>query len=271
MKKHNLKILTITITLFVSAVSNGCTSSSTVPPRTRQSVNIPFDAYGKPPDRNHVLSSSSASAEENAQSNEVKTSKEQIKAEEIRRLEIAEQYSIYQPYGMTYDKKTDRFFYNGQLVRCFKDQISSENTNAFFFDDGIVDVEPIRNTDGTLTGLQQSSEADFKSRTKKQKEINEELKAAGIVRDNNCFELGDPACDDNSLDAYSAFGVSYDNTSDNWIYERKAIHILYDPGHYTYCDNSISDGTCLKVIRDRNGNIEKLLETEAKELEQYVQ
>lgn len=31
-----------------------------------------------------------------------------------------------------------------------------------------------------------------------------------------------------------------------------------------------SNGINLKVIRDKNGNIEKLVETEAQELEQYV-
>ena len=37
-----------------------------------------------------------------------------------------------------------------------------------------------------------------------------------------------------------------------------------------YCDNSASDGINLKVIRDKNGDIEKLVETEAQELERYV-
>jgi len=74
----------------------------------------------------------------------------------------------------------------------------------------------------------------------------------------------------NSLDVYTTFGISYDKTSDNWIYDGKIIHILYDADHNTYCDNSASDGINLKVIRDKNGNIEKLVKTEAQELEQYV-
>ena len=54
------------------------------------------------------------------------------------------------------------------------------------------------------------------------------------------------------------------------LYNGKIIHILYDADHNSYCDNSVSDGINVKVVRDKNGNIEKLVETEAQELEQYV-
>ena len=171
---------------------------------------------------------------------------------------------------MTYDKEKDRFFYEGQTVRYFKDQINAEHANSFFFEDGVVDVEPIKDTNGTLTGLKQSSDADFRARTEKQEEIKSELAAAGITGNSGSFELGDPNYRDNSLDAYTTFGISYDKTSGNWIYDGKFIHILYDSDHNTYCDNSASDGINLKVIRDKNGNIEKLVETEAQELERYV-
>ena len=49
---------------------------------------------------------------------------------------------------MTYDKEKDRFFYNGQIVRYFKDEVGTENTNSFFFENGVVDVEPIRAASG---------------------------------------------------------------------------------------------------------------------------
>ena len=179
-------------------------------------------------------------------------------------------YSMYEPYGMTYDQEKDRFFYNGQMVRYFKDQVSAENTNSFFFEDGVVDVEPIRDTNGTLTGLKQSSDADFKARTEKQEEIKAEFAAAGITGNSGSFEMGDPNYRDDSLDAYTAFGVSYDQSTQKWMYDGKIIHILYDADHNTYCDSSADDGINLKVVRDKSGNIEKLMETEAQELEQYV-
>lgn len=37
-----------------------------------------------------------------------------------------------------------------------------------------------------------------------------------------------------------------------------------------HIEQHTSDGINLKVIRDKNGNIEKLVKTEAQELEQYV-
>lgn len=270
MKKRNLKIFALTIALCVSAALSGCaanTADAQEPNKATANSSIPEEQAHNSGD---TLSSNSTSTAEAYESDEVISPEEQAKAEEIRRAEIAEQYSIYEPYGMTYDKEKDHFFYNGQIVRYFKDQVSAENTNSFFFDDGIVDVEPIRDTNGTLTGLKQSSDADFKARTEKQEEIKAEFDAAGITGDSGSFELGDPNYRDDSLDAYTTFGVSYDKASDNWMYEGKAIHILYDADHNTYCNNGIIDGINLKVIRDKNGNIEKLVETEAQELEQYV-
>lgn len=56
-----------------------------------------------------------------------------------------------------------------------------------------------------------------------------------------------------SPDSYTTFGISYDKISDNWIYDGKIIHILYDANHNTYYDNSASNGINLKVIRDKHG------------------
>ena len=195
---------------------------------------------------------------------------EQGKAEQERRAEIAEKYSIYEPYGMTYDTEKDRFFYNGQVVRYFKDQINSNETNGFSYDDGVIDVEPIRDEDGTLTGLKQSSDADFNARTKEQEALKAELEKAGITAGSGSFEQGDPNYRDDSLDAYTEFGVSYDKTSNHWMYDEKPIYILYDKERYTFCDKGVSDGVSLNVVRDKAGNIEKLVSVDKGELEQFV-
>lgn len=270
MKKHNLKILTLTMALCVSAALSGCAAnaaSAQEPTKQTTTSTIPMEQAHNSGD---TSSSNSTSTAEAYESDEVISPEEQAKTEEVRRAEIAEQYSMYEPYGMTYDQEKDRFFFGGQLVRYFKDQVSAEHTNSFFFEDGVVDVEPIRDTNGTLTGLKQSSDADFKARTEKQEEIKSEFAAAGITGNSGSFEMGDPNYRDDSLDAYTAFGVSYDQSTQKWMYDEKIIHILYDADHNTYCDSSAGDGINLKVIRDKNGNIEKLVETAAKELEQYV-
>lgn len=78
-----------------------------------------------------------------------------------------------------------------------------------------------------------------------------------------CLKSGRSVC-------YSVPDNTYDKTSDNWMYEGKVIHIFYDAEHNTYCDNGVSNGINIKVIRDKNDNIEKLVETEGQELDQYV-
>lgn len=97
-------------------------------------------------------------------------------------------------------------------------------------------------SDGTLTGLKQSSDADFNARTKEQEALKAELEKAGITAGSGSFEQGDPNYRDDSLDAYTEFGVSYDKTSNHWMYDEKPIYILYDKERYTFCDKGVTDG-----------------------------
>ena len=265
MKKQKITTLLLTMVLCASAVLSGCAASQTEPNQSTTS-STPFE---EAKDSGTPISSDEASSVQAYENDEVLSSEEQAKAEE-RRAEIAEKYSIYEPYGMTYDTEKDRFFYNGQVVRYFKDQINSNETNGFSYDDGVIDVEPIRDEDGTLTGLKQSSDADFNARTKEQEALKAELEKAGITAGSGSFEQGDPNYRDDSLDAYTEFGVSYDKTSNHWMYDEKPIYILYDKERYTFCDKGVSDGICLNVVRDKGGNIEKLVSVDKGELEQFV-
>lgn len=239
MKKRNQRNFTFIMALCVSAALSGYIPNVATAQESNQSVMA--EVY---------------------ESNEIISSKEQAKAEENRRNKIVEQYSMYEVYGMTYDKEKDRFFYNGKIVRYFKDQESAENTNSFFFGDGVVDVEPIRNASGILTGLKQSSDADFNAKTEKHEEMKVEFEKVGIDANSSCCELGDPNYCDDSLDVYTPFGVSYDKATKKWMYDGKIIHVLYDEDYSLYCDSSANDGINLKVIRDKNHNIEKLVKME---------
>ncbi len=270
MKKHNIKILALTTVLCASAAVSSYASNAELSKESDKSAIINSAALELTDNTGDFTSSSCVSLAEAYESNEEFSSDEQAKAEKIRRDEIAEQYSIYEPYGMTYDREKDRFSYNGKIVRYFKDKVSEENTNSFFFDDGVIDVEPVRDNGGKLTGLKQSADEDFKARTKKQEEMKAEFEADGITGESGCFEGGDQNYRDDSLDAYIDFGVTYDKESDNWMYNEKAVHFLYDADYNIYCDNGINGGISLSVIRDKNGNIEKLVETETQELEQYI-
>lgn len=269
MKKQKITTLLLTMALCTSAVLSGCAASAASQTEPNQSTtsSTPLE---EAKDSGTPISSDEASSAQAYENDEVLSSEEQAKAEQERRAEIAEKYSIYASYGMTYDTEKDRFFYNGQVVRYFKDQINSNETNGFSYDDGVIDVEPIRDEEGTLTGLKQSSDADFNAHTKEQEALKAELEKAGITAGSGSFEQGDPNYRDDSLDAYTEFGVSYDKTSNHWVYGKKPIYILYDKDHCTFCNKSVSDGVSLNVVRDENGNIEKLVSVDKEELEQFV-
>lgn len=82
------------------------------------------------------ITANSALTEQAYESAELLSSKEQKKDEENRRAEIEEQYSIYEPYGMTYNREKDRFFYNDQIVRSEKQkEIKAELEEAGITED----------------------------------------------------------------------------------------------------------------------------------------
>ena len=146
MKKQKITTLLLTMALCASAVLSGCAASAASQTEPNQSTtsSTPFE---EAKDSGTPISSDEASSVQAYENDEVLSSEEQAKAEQERRAEIAEKYSIYEPYGMTYDTEKDRFFYNGQVVRYFKDHINSNETNGFSYDDGVIDVEPIRDED----------------------------------------------------------------------------------------------------------------------------
>lgn len=255
MKKTKIVFLTLAITTLGMVIVSGCSKSA-----AHAAQQIPSAS----PTTDTMVSGQAH------ESGEELSADEQMQEENMRREEVADQYSMYEPYGMTYDEKTDSFFYEGKKVRYFKDEVGDGYLNSFFFDDGVIDVEPIRDTNGTLTGLKQSSDADFTARTGKENKLKAELEKSGIVNEGTSIELGDPAYHDDSLEEYAAFGVSYDTVSGTWVYDKKSIYILYDEGHNTYCNTEATSGVCLKVIRSEDNTIEKLVETNSQELEAFV-
>jgi hypothetical protein len=102
--------------------------------------------------------------------------------------EMAKEYAIYKPFGLTYDKKQDCFYYKGKLVRYFIDILSSngESLTSGKFQGSIrqmdksdgkgeVDVYAVRdyskpdaNGNGILTDIKAYSKQEFDSRTKDQ-------------------------------------------------------------------------------------------------------
>lgn len=203
------------------------------------------------------------------ETNEELSAEAQEQEEDERRNEVAEQYSIYKEYGLSYDKDKDRFFYDGNMVRYFSDTVSKENTNAFFYEDGVIDLNPIRDSSGKLMGLEIASDEEFAARTEKFNEINATLQSIG-ASESGAYEGGDPGIVDDSLEGYEEFGISYDTKMQKWVYERQQIYFFYDPNGITYIDGSVVDGVSLRVVRDENQNIEKIIETTADEVNQIL-
>lgn len=205
------------------------------------------------------------------------------KQKQERKEEITKQYSVYSKYGLTYNQEKDRFFYNGQLVRFFADKLDDSGFyNSFSYTDGDIDLRGVRNAKFELIGLEPVSQEEYEQRTAKiqasSKNISrvQENASNGSVNTGSAAlegdgsvanEAGDPNYEDNSLNAYTKYGVSYDKKAKVWMYQGKPIHCLYDEGYTTVIDNSslaIKDGMSLKVVRNTNGSIEGLAEmTEA--------
>ena len=93
-------------------------------------------------------------------------------------------YAVYEPFGLTYDKKQDCFYYNGKLVRQFVDVLASNgealesgkfkgSMRSMSNEEGTIDVYAVRDYstidadgNGELTGVKASSQEEFDKLTK---------------------------------------------------------------------------------------------------------
>lgn len=81
----------------------------------------------------------------------------------------APEYSIYQPYGLTYNAKTDKLYYDEQTVRYFVDEYADGGVCFAYGDyEGTIDLYAVRENDGanrTLAGIEAYSQEDYDLRT----------------------------------------------------------------------------------------------------------
>ena len=166
---------------------------------------------------------------------------------------------------MTYDRTKDLFFFEGEVVRYFKDVVSLSETNGFFHENGVMDLYGKRDAAGELIGLEKATQAEFDARTADHEKRKREFD--GIVGETSiasAYETGDPNARDSSLDPYKPYGVSYDAGTKTWSFDGKPIHLFYDAGCFTLADGSVANGVNVQVVRNAKGEIEKLAEmTEA--------
>lgn len=192
---------------------------------------------------------------------------EQQKEEKKQRDERMQVYSIYKEYGLTYDKDKDEFFYNGEMVRYFSDEMSDSNTRAFSRENGIVDVRSIRDAKGNLIGLKKASDIEFQERTQRDNKLREELRKAGATDPTKTYEINEDY-EDESLLPYTDYGVYYDNDKKEWMYNKKIIHFFYDKNQLTFVNETTKNGINLKVIRGQDGSIEEIVEMSETDISQ---
>ena len=164
MKKQKITTLLLTMVLCASAVLSGCAASQTEPNQSTTS-STPFE---EAKDSGTPISSDEASSVQAYENDEVFPLRNRPKRSKNAGLRLLK--SILSMNRMVWHttRKGSFLLITGKSCGYFKDQINSNETNGFSYDDGVIDVEPIRDEDGTLTGLKQSSDADFNARTKEQ-------------------------------------------------------------------------------------------------------
>ncbi len=215
------------------------------------------------------------------------SAQEQEKLNQQTKEATAKTYAVYEKYGLTYEKKTDSFYYDGKLVRYFSDKLDADGTyNSFTRTNGAVDLKAVRNADYELTGISSVSQEEYDKHTESMKNarnvqgtaqengsVNKTSGATSAIENSGtddfvngsatAFSEGDPNYVDASLNAYLNYGVSYDKANKQWIFDNKPIHYLNDEDNATFVDNSdnaTKNGVSLEVIRKSNGEIEKLVE-----------
>lgn len=198
----------------------------------------------------------------------------QVQAEEMTttdtenesQFNFADGYKQYETFGMKFNKNENRFYYDGKLVRKFKDIKDAEgNINGFSFSDGEVDITAKRDKSYQLIGLEKSSEEDFEKTT-------ENLKATQDLGDAQSFEEGNGNLPDETLKDYQEYGVSYNKEKKLWQYDGKDIYIFYDPDGYKLFQGNvkITDGVSLKVLRNSKGRIENIVTMKDDEIDLYA-
>lgn len=128
----------------------------------------------------------------------------------------SEDYAVYQPFGLTVDN--GKLYYEGQLVRCFDDRISTKNFSTkaigYYEKSGTIDVRTIRentgSTSGELTGLEAATQEEFQNR---------------VITDHS-----EPITqtDSNMFSAYEKYGLSYDKSKKALFYDGSRVRLFWD-------------------------------------------
>lgn len=76
---------------------------------------------------------------------------------------IANEYSIYEKYGLTYEKDEDMFYYDGKTVKSFFDKKDDNSYFLFTRPNGLVNIKAIRNEANDLVGIIKISKKEYEN------------------------------------------------------------------------------------------------------------
>lgn len=168
-------------------------------------------------------------------------------------------YSIYEPYGLSYDQENYYFTYNGNVVRFFNDPIAGASFTNFF--SGTVDIEADRDEENNLVGIKECSKENYDRHTQKHNNFNPtDTSLSTVQKGESTPQLW--------LKDYADYGITYNEQSDGWYYNNQRIKILLDSEQaVVYTDEE--NGVCVTISRDGNhqiSEIKEISETDAQSL-----
>ena len=168
---------------------------------------------------------------------------------------IAEDFSPYEPYGLTWEESEKALYFNGQRVRYFLDGVDLDGTGAMAiyleYTDadfvGEIDVYTVRqrvqNADGSfdpmgpLTGLEKYSQAEYDMNTLR---VAAALEAVTYTTQEIAREAEKTRT---LLQAYTPFGLSYEKDAGtgelSMYWQGKPVHSVYDAVKGVWIANSM--------------------------------
>lgn len=168
-------------------------------------------------------------------------------------------YSIYEPYGLSFDQENYYFTYNGNVVRFFNDPIAGASFTNFF--SGTVDIEADRDEENNLVGIKECSKENYDRHTQKHNNFNPtDTSLSTVQKGESTPQLW--------LKDYADYGITYNEQSGGWYYNNQRIKILLDSEQaVVYTDEE--NGVCVTISRDGNhqiSEIKEISETDAQSL-----
>lgn len=157
-------------------------------------------------------------------------------------------YSVYEPYGLVYNKENHYYTYNGNVVRFFNDPVAGASFTNFF--SGTVDIEA--EYDGNkLIGIKECSKEVYDWHTQRHNRMS------GLSV-GTTSEVGGTTSQ-SLLKDYVDYGITYNTQNDEWYYNNQQIKVLVDGEQPTVYINE-KGSICLVVSRDSNHQISKIKE-----------